>query len=253
VLGAALVLACLLVLALRRRPRGVHELAVAPSAAPTAAPPRDSCLRVARRAPDDALRWSAIDVSIDLARCRIDVAQAAAGDRLENLLSPQALAAVNGGYFEADYRPTGWLRARGVDLAPVHRTRAGGVLAVRAGRAFVGPLAEMPFDPDFALQSAPLIVETDGAIGIHSDDGKRAARTVVCARGAELRFVVVVAPSGDGPTLFELARWLSGGGECAAALNLDGGPSTGVVFAPWLGEPSSAPRAPIGYALVVSP
>src|SRR5262249_53134671 len=118
---------------------------------------------------------------------------------------------------------------------------------------FVGPLAELPFDPELAVQNAPLLVETDGAVGIHADDGKRAARTVACAASGGLRFLLVTAHAGDGPTLMELARWLTGAAGCQVALNLDGGPSTGIVFAPELREPSSPPRAPIGYAIVVRP
>jgi hypothetical protein len=221
-----------------------------------AAPPG---LRIHRRRADASWRWDVVDVSVDLDRCALDVARAQDGDRLERMLPPGALAALNGGYFEADFRPTSWLRTRGVDLSPAHRTRAGGVLALRASSSFVGPLPELPFEPDFAVQNAPLLVETDGSIGIHADDGKRAARTVACASPGELRFVLVLAPAGDGPTLMELARWLAGGaseGEgrgCSVALNLDGGPSTGIVFAPELREPASLPRAPIGYAIVVRP
>jgi hypothetical protein len=212
-----------------------------------------SCLRVQRLAADAAWRWDVVDVSIDLDRCTLDIEHAEGGDRLERLLPPGALAALNGGYFEADFRPTAWVRARGVDLSPVHRTRAGGVLALHGSSAFVGPLAELPFDPELAVQSAPLLVETDGAVGIRADDGKRAARTVACAAPGGLRFVLVIAPAGQGPTLMELARWLAAGGGCGVALNLDGGPSTGIVFAPELREPSSPPRAPIGYAIVVRP
>lgn len=233
-----------------------------PADSPPPAPPQSvdgapigavSCLRVQRRAADAAWRWDVVDVGVDLDRCALDVARADRGDRLERLLPAGALAALNGGYFEADFRPTAWLRAGGVDLSPVHRTHAGGVLAVHGSSAFVGPLAELPFDPELAVQSAPLVIETDGAVGIHSDDGKRAARTVACAAPDGLHFVLVTAPGGDGPTLMELARWLAAGGRCQVALNLDGGPSTGIVFAPELREAASLPRAPIGYAIVVRP
>jgi hypothetical protein len=241
-LGTALVL-------LRRHPPP------APSAEGLVGPARggaSSCLRVHRDVADAAWRWDVLDVAVDLDRCTLDVARAEGGDRLDRLLPAGALAALNGGYFEVDFRPTAWLRARSVDLSPVHRTRAGGVLALRASSPFVGPLAELPFEPDFAVQSVPLLVETDGAVGIRADDGKRAARTVACATPGELRFVLVTAGAGDGPTLMELARWLAVRG-CGVALNLDGGPSTGIVFAPGLGEPSVPPRAPIGYAIVVRP
>lgn len=216
-----------------------------------------SCLRVRRRAGDTEWRWNIVDVSVDLDECTLDVARARDGDRLEHLLPPGALAVLNGGYFQADFRPTAWLRSRDVDLSPVRRTHAGGVLAVRSASVFIGPLAELPFDPEFAVQNGPLLVETDGAVGIHGDDGKRAARTIACSSAGAVRFVVMSAPAGDGPTLLEAARWLSGhagdGGRCGVALNLDGGPSTGIVFAPEIGEDSVLPRAPIGYGIVIQP
>jgi|SRR5579859_1326865 len=216
------------------------------------------CLEVSRRPADAAWRWDVVDVGVDLDRCALDVARAGGGTgaRLADLLPQGALAAVNGGYFEADFRPTSWLRVGGADVSPRHATRAGGVLAVRGATPFVGSLADLPFEPELAVQNAPLVVEPDGAVGIRGDDGKRAARTVACMRGGGLRFVLVLAPGGDGPTLLELARWVTRGGAataCDVALNLDGGPSTGIVFAPGLGQTSSAPRAPIAYSLVVRP
>jgi hypothetical protein len=212
-----------------------------------------SCLRVRRLPRNDTWRWTAVDVTVELERCTLDVTRSADGDRLERLLPPGALAAFNGGYFEADYRPTAWLRVRGVDWSPLHHTNAGGVLALQAKSAYVGPLAGLPFDPELGIQNAPLLLESDGAVGIHADDGKRAARTIVCASTDALRFVVVPAEPGDGPTLLELARWLPSAAACTVALNLDGGPSTGVVFAPELGEASSPPRGRIAYAIVVLP
>jgi hypothetical protein len=248
--SGALVLATALLL---RRHHAPSDSLGVPRPAGATSDAAASCLRVRRIPRSETWRWSAVDVTVELERCTLDVTRAADGDRLERLLPPGALAAFNGGYFEADYRPTAWLRVHGQDWSPAHRTNAGGVLALKATSAYVGPLAGLPFDPELGIQNGPLLVEADGAVGIHVDDGKRAARTVVCASGGALRLVLVPADPGDGPTLLELARWLVSVAACSVALNLDGGPSTGVIFAPELGESSSPPRARIGYAIVVVP
>jgi len=102
-----------------------------------------------------------------------------------------------------------------------------------------------------------LIVEPEGKPGIHRDDGRRAARTVACLAGNDLHFIVIAAPRGDGPTLFESASLLREppprGFGCRVALNLDGGPSTGVWFGPEVAAKQRPPFSPIGYAIAILP
>jgi uncharacterized protein YigE (DUF2233 family) len=81
------------------------------------------------------------------------------------------------------------------------------------------------------VQSGPILIEPNGAAGIRSNDGVRTMRTSVCATPQAVVFVVVQG----GLSLYELADLLaapaaSGGFACAAALNLDGGPSTQASF-----------------------
>ena len=73
-------------------------------------------------------------------------------------------------------------------------TSKGGVFAVHKTGFYVGPFSGLTFDPELAIQSHPLIVEAEGAPGIHRDDGRRAARTVVCVSEGELRFILIAAP-----------------------------------------------------------
>jgi hypothetical protein len=99
---------------------------------------------------------------------------------------------------------------------------------------------------DVVLQCGPRLVEPDGSLGIHGDDGKRAARTVACVRDAGRELDLVLAwtrnSDHDGPGLFEMAEWLreplvdGDASGCEAALNLDGGPSTGAVVRGFPGE-----------------
>jgi hypothetical protein len=207
----------------------------------------------------DAPNWRLVDVAIDLARAELRVVGLGGSGELDQMIPAGTLAAVNGGYFDEHFRPTGWLVDRSTELAPRVARNSGGVLAVRDNaQIWMGPLRELPFPPAFALQNGPRLIEASGKVGIRSDDGKHAARTVACADAARLHLLVVLAWSGEGPTLLETARLLEaaparGGLGCRAALNLDGGPSTGIWLPATAKIASALPRARIAYGVAVVP
>lgn len=215
-------------------------------------------LRVRSGTVDGDSRWGFSELSLDPRKIGLEIVRAARGAPLPQLLPDGALAVVNGGYFEADFRPSTWLMHRGSELAPKVDTSKGGLLAVaQNGDVYLGPFAGLRFEPELALQSFPLIIELDGRPGIHRDDGKRAARSVACRLERDLSFVVIAAPRGDGPTLFETMQllrkpWPQGFG-CRTALNLDGGPSSGVWFSPELGAKQRVPTAPVAYGVALVP
>jgi hypothetical protein len=200
--------------------------------------------------------WGVSDVEPDLRQTHLKIIKTPSphGSPLDKLASPDTLALVNGGYFEADYSPSTWV-VDGSELAPKSDTSKGGVLALRAGNTFIGPFAELHFEPLLAIQSFPLVVEAGGRVGIHRDDGRRAARTIACSAEGRLHFIVIAAPRGDGPTLLETAELLRApppsGFGCDVALNLDGGPSSGVWFPPSIPAKSRLPLAPVAYAISV--
>jgi hypothetical protein len=201
--------------------------------------------------------WGFSDLGLDLSKIRLEIVAPGRGEQLQKLLPAGALAVVNGGYFEADFRPSTWLKSAGVELSKKSDTSKGGLLAVGAAGVYLGPFSGLGFEPELAVQSFPLIVEADGSAGIHRDDGRRAARTVVCWSGDALHFIVIAAPRGEGPTLFESvallrAPWPAGFG-CHSALNLDGGPSSGVWFNPELGAKQRPPFAPVAYGIALLP
>jgi Phosphodiester glycosidase len=204
-----------------------------------------------------AAPWGFSELQLDPARVRLEVVLAPGGAPLEKLLPEGGLAVVNGGYFEADFRPSTWLVSGGVELAKKSNTSRGGVLALNGEQSYVGPLSGLRFEPSLAVQSFPLIVEPDGKPGIHRDDGRRAARTIACLVGARLHLILLSAPRGEGPTLFEAAGLLRAppprGFGCRTALNLDGGPSSGVWFSSQVGARQRAPLAHVAYALAVLP
>jgi uncharacterized protein YigE (DUF2233 family) len=201
--------------------------------------------------------WGFTDITVDLKWVRLEVEPAPRGALLNKLATEEMLAVINGGYFEADFKPSGWLKDAGGELSPKADTSKGGVFAVGKTGFYVGPFAGLTFNPELAIQSHPLIVEAEGVSGIHRDDGRRAARTVVCVGEGQLRFILIAAPRGDGPTLFESATLLREpaprGFGCSRALNLDGGPSSGVVFGPAVPAKSRLPVAPVAYAIAIHP
>jgi hypothetical protein len=202
--------------------------------------------------------WRVLDLSMDPARAELRTSSRPGGARLAALVPAGAVAAVNGGYFDERFRPTGWLLDHGHELAPKQVRAQGGVLAVKSGALYIGPLNQLPFAPELALQNSPRLVEAPGAVGIRSDDKKRASRTVACDVNGRLHLVVIAAPVGEGPTLLETARFLArepdlGGMGCGAALNLDGGPSSAIWLAPSVGIPGISGAASIAYVLAVLP
>jgi uncharacterized protein YigE (DUF2233 family) len=201
--------------------------------------------------------WGFSDLAVDLQLVRLSIVSAKRGAPLAKLLSKDALAVVNGGYFEADFRPSGWLKHDGVELARKSDTSKGGVLALGPKGPYVGEFLGLKFEPRLAIQSHPLIVEPEGKSGIHRDDGRRAARTVACLKGGTLHFILISAPRGEGPTLFESAALLRDapprGFGCSRALNLDGGPSSGVVFGADVPARQREPIAPVAYGIAIEP
>ena len=212
-------------------------------------------LRVETGVLGQAARWGYSDLALDAQRTQLRIHFTPGGAELQESLLPGALAALNGGYFEPDFRPSTWLVDAGVELSPKADTSKGGVLALGAGGIYLGPMAGLEFAPVLAVQSFPLVVEAEGKAGVYSDDGRRAARTIACLVGPVLHFIVISAPRGDGPTLFETATLLReprpAGFACRRALNLDGGPSTGVLFAPAIHAKQRRPLAKVAYAIAI--
>jgi uncharacterized protein YigE (DUF2233 family) len=198
---------------------------------------------------------------VDLSRSRLRI-RAVESRNLADLLQDANLAlAVNGGFFDRDLSASGLLISGGAKLAETRRGGGSGILIVNDSRAeLIGREDTLPQKLDFAVQCGPRLIERDGSVGIHRNDEKRAARTVACVRdgGRQLDLIVAFTPErrGDGPTLFELAQRLSmplaadDQSGCEAALNLDGGPSTGMVVAA-APELRYDPVGPVPFALVV--
>ncbi len=144
----------------------------------------------------------------------------------------EAVATINGGFFDTHNRSTALIIRSGV-ASGVSYQGSGGMFAVdRDGRVSLRYLVEEPYDPHEplleALQSWPMLIKPGGTLVYTSaDDGQRARRSVV-AIDRQGR-VLFMAFASNTFTLRGLSDWLLASDlDLDAALNLDGGSSTGL-------------------------
>jgi uncharacterized protein YigE (DUF2233 family) len=143
------------------------------------------------------------------------------------------LLAVNAGYFTEDYTATGMIVSDGTRSGQSY-AGFGGMFAVRADRVEVRWLVAKPYSPSEplrqAVQAFPMLVHSGGQVGLSEDDGQIARRSVV---GQDRKGRIVFAVSPDAFfTLKNLAAFLAASDlELDTALNLDGGPSSGLMLA----------------------
>ena len=144
-----------------------------------------------------------------------------------------ALITVNGGFFTEDHHATGLTVIDG-EVFGVSYGDFAGMLAVTDSGTEVRWLRERPFDANqplqYALQSFPVLVKPGGVLGFPNEDGIPARRTVV-AQDENGRLLFIIAPGGF-MTLHQMSQWLVQSDlDLHIALNLDGGPSTGLLLA----------------------
>jgi exopolysaccharide biosynthesis protein len=148
-----------------------------------------------------------------------------------------ALMIVNGGFFREENEkpiPNGLTIINGQAFGSSY-DGFGGMLAINNRWAEVRGLAQRPYVPGeplwAGLQSFPLLVKPAGEIGFSAEfeDNIRARRTVV-AQDKEGRILFIITPRGHF-TLHQLSLYLTQSDlNLDIALNLDGGPSSGVLL-----------------------
>lgn len=178
-------------------------------------------------------------VRLDLKRFKMEAAAnpVRGGESLADLARDKKAAAVsNGGYFGHRDEPVTLLISRGKVLREASGSLPlSGVFTLdREGRAKVRALKDLkpPYEGiDFAVQNSPLLVR-EGAVQFREKKpvGRRHRRTALGVDAAG-RAVLAVCDAGAG--LGELAEVLSapealGGFGLRSAVNLDGGPSSGL-------------------------
>lgn len=145
----------------------------------------------------------------------------------------QAVAGVNGGYFDPDYAPVGLLVIDGKTISPFRKARLLSGIMV-AGKGGVQLLRAAEFSPKrsvtTAVQCGPFLVDRAQPVpGLNDTRGAR--RTFVATSGGERAAIGFCS----GATLAELAQMLSANGvlgeaKILRAMNLDGGSSSGFWF-----------------------
>lgn len=131
---------------------------------------------------------------------------------------------INGGYFEADFSPTGLCKINGKIINMKRDKKLSGFVAINNNGA-ISLLARNDNISGYStiLQAGPYVIDPGGKIGIKSDSGIKAKRTLIGQKTDNSIVIVVTQPI----TLLKLA--LSIKRKLPAIerlLNLDGGPST---------------------------
>lgn len=212
-----------------------------------------------------AARW--VVARLDLARTRLSILRSP-NDRPDGVAPlGDVVLAVNAGFFNPDFAPTGLVVSEHSHLAPPTFAGGSGALVIAAGRARL--VSREALDggtawagASLALQCNPRLIEVDGTVGVYRDDGRRFARTAACIRDRGRTLDLIATWQVDdplrGPSLFEFAHRLggpgpSGEGSCEAALNLDGGPSTGLFARAGTWRYHREPVGPTPWLLVARP
>ncbi len=144
-----------------------------------------------------------------------------------------ALFGINGGYFKASFDPAGLYILDGREQFPINNTESNlsGLLTIDQDLQIdLLPRDTELQDPPYAIQAGPFLIDSGGKMGIQSK-GKIALRTVV-ALSPKKELVIIATTSNV--SLYDLAESLHqtpkafGVEQIDMALNLDGGPSTGL-------------------------
>jgi uncharacterized protein YigE (DUF2233 family) len=197
-------------------------------------------------------------VRVDPAKVRLRVAYTP--DRPRGLgrwfAEEQPLAAINGGFFTSEYRTTALIISDGIAKGSSYEGFGGMLAVARDGSIWLQPLHDQPYDASKpivqAMQSFPMLVFPGGAPTSFDDNGQRARRTAVAIDRAG-RLLLIVSPTSD-LTLHELADWLRQSDlEIERALNLDGGPSTGLYLNDGAASEQIDSLGPLPIVLLVEP
>ena len=135
---------------------------------------------------------------------------------------------INGGYFDGNLNPVGYCRIDGEDLSTVKDPRLSGFITITEQGKLTLHWKEIP-EKEFRdiVQAGPFIIDPGGNIGIYTRSGKETKRTVI-GQTDDGRILVMTTTE---VYLYDLAQILKSElPKLERALNLDGGPSVGLVY-----------------------
>ncbi|MEO0509408.1 MAG: phosphodiester glycosidase family protein [Verrucomicrobiota bacterium] len=135
---------------------------------------------------------------------------------------------VNGGYFDGNLNPVGLFRINGVDISNTKDPRLSGFVTITEEGELELHWKRIPeIEYDDIVQSGPFVIDPGGKIGIRSRSGKEAKRTII-GRTKNNRTLVITT---NEVYLYDLAIILNSEiPDLDRALNLDGGPSVGLIY-----------------------
>ncbi len=207
---------------------------------------------------EDALRYPVRAWSFSLDRYEMKIEDVGMTTALDSVLERTgAELVVNGGFFDPTGKPLGLAMSDGAVLSRLSSAASGGVLTSDGERARLWETEtfNLPEGTRFAIQCRPRLV-VEGAPNVRRDDGQRSERTALCVRdgGKTVEVMIVKSEGGEasGPSLFALGRFLARRG-CEGALNLDGGPSTGIAWRENGKTTLIAPRKGVRHAVAFKP
>ncbi|RRR66417.1 MAG: phosphodiester glycosidase family protein [Candidatus Viridilinea halotolerans] len=144
-----------------------------------------------------------------------------------------AIAVINGGFFDASGVSVSLLIQQGVPYGTSYVERGGMFAVTPSGSVLLRALSDTPYDPREplaeALQGWPLLVRTGGSAAYTHEDGQRARRSAIALDRSGR--VLLIACHTSAFTLAELSHWLATADlDLDVAVNLDGGSSTGLLL-----------------------
>jgi uncharacterized protein YigE (DUF2233 family) len=175
--------------------------------------------------------------------CRLKIVDQVAEPRSdldEIMASGNFLAAVNGGYFDPEYRPIGLLIVDGKVIAPLQKARLlSGVLSSTGKKVQISRVSEFlqSQKPDTAVECGPMIVDLGKSVrGLESTKGARRTFAAVGGDKAALGFCsdVTLADLSNILAIISIPEF-----KIQRALNLDGGSSSAFWFKRAGGNPFS--------------
>lgn len=164
-------------------------------------------------------------------RIRVAYDVASPGHISEWASAVKPVAVINGGYFDEAKRATALVIFDGIVRGASYEGFGGMVVVNSEGNFELRSLRQQPYDPaeplQQAMQSSPMLIQPGGALSDIEADEDRSRRTVI-ARDTAGRILLITC-NWPAFTLKELATLLKESDlELDAALNLDGGRSTGM-------------------------
>lgn len=151
----------------------------------------------------------------------------------EWLSESEVLAAVNGNFFDPQNHALGLVIQDGQRRDGVVYEGFGGMLAVSGDEVRVRGNVQEPYTGEpltYALQNFPMLVLPGGSPNPDIDDDGRASPRTAVAQDRSGRIIFVMSPAPTF-TLTEFGQWLAASDlDLEAALNLDGGTSSGLVL-----------------------